>query len=259
MKKILFLFSSFILGMSIISIFSFSTRYPDGALAAHTGSPGDKGITCTECHGGTATPITEMISTNIPITGYIPDSTYTITVSLNSTAINGFEITAQDTIGNYLGTLIPTLGNRYSDTTKKSDLNRYVTHSFGVSGPAVWNIHWKAPSKGTGDVHFYSAGIQNYAVVKSQIIVHETLSSSISEITNEKNTPKIYPNPSVNTVFIEINEQNTLINIYDLTGTLISTQKLNDNKIDVSNLKIGTYIIQVGEQEKSYIQKFIKI
>src|ERR1700741_768120 len=71
-----------------------------GAPAGKTGSPGDGG-NCTGCHTGTATTQTSLITSDIPVSGYVPGTTYTITASVSKTGINkfGFEISPQNTSG----------------------------------------------------------------------------------------------------------------------------------------------------------------
>ena len=51
-----------------------------GAPIGKTGSPGD-GSNCTGCHSGVATTSAGLITSNVPVTGYIPGNTYTITAT----------------------------------------------------------------------------------------------------------------------------------------------------------------------------------
>ena len=58
---------------------SFSTGSPGGK----TGSPTD-GVNCTQCHyAGSGSGAT--ITSNIPSTGYVPGTTYTITANIAQT------------------------------------------------------------------------------------------------------------------------------------------------------------------------------
>lgn len=52
-----------------------------GAPIGKTGSPGD-GSNCTGCHSGVATTSAGLITSNVPVTGYIPGNTYTITATI---------------------------------------------------------------------------------------------------------------------------------------------------------------------------------
>src|SRR6185295_20076410 len=93
----------------------------NGALPGYTGSPFDT-KTCSNgptCHGGAPTPLTGLITSNIPVSGYLADSTYTVTATVSSANVVrfGFEISPQDPAGNLLGTIIITDATRthYAD------------------------------------------------------------------------------------------------------------------------------------------------
>ena len=84
---------------------------------------------------------------------------------------------------------------------------------------------------------------------------------------NNKPEISLFPNPVIDhvTVSFELTKSaNTLINIYDLTGKLVKSIDLqrepagNINcKIDVKNLRIGTYILHLISGEKQTSTKFI--
>src|SRR6186713_3392654 len=111
-KKILLL--SFVIICSFIVDQATKNAYSNqvGAVPVRTGSPGDNGFTCaiTSCHPGPATPKIGLITSNIPVTGYIAGITYTVTATVSSPNLNefGFEISPQDSDGVLLGTIIIT-------------------------------------------------------------------------------------------------------------------------------------------------------
>ena len=72
-----------------------------GAPPQNTNSPGD-GQNCSHCMGGTATAVTGWITSDVPASGYIPGSTYTITVTVPGTGKKGFEVSPQDVTGNLI-------------------------------------------------------------------------------------------------------------------------------------------------------------
>ena len=134
-----------------------------GAPAGRTGSPGDGGLTCaiSGCHlpGPTPATMAGWITSNIPGTGYVPGSTYTITATATRPGHVefGFEISPQNNAGTLLGTLVVT----NSTETQLVGANKYITHKLaGTSGPSgtkTWNFNWTAPVAGTGTVTFYGA------------------------------------------------------------------------------------------------------
>lgn len=128
-----------------------------GGPAGHTGSPGD-GASCANCHaGGTSSGKTADITSDIPPTGYVPGTTYTITATATSSATSkfGFQISPQNIAGNLLGTLVNT-----SAQTQLVGSSKYITHTSGGTsgaGSKTWSFNWVAPAQGTGNVTFYGA------------------------------------------------------------------------------------------------------
>ncbi|MFM9007052.1 MAG: choice-of-anchor V domain-containing protein, partial [Bacteroidota bacterium] len=81
-----------------------------GAPAGYCGGPGSLG-TCATCHAGTATPSpTPIISSNVPQTGYVPGSTYTITMTMSQSGISefGFQVSPLSPTGALVGGLLLT-------------------------------------------------------------------------------------------------------------------------------------------------------
>lgn len=76
---------------------------------------------------------------------------------------------------------------------------------------------------------------------------------------NEYNNTEtsIYPNPTTDYININSSEKNNTIKITDLTGKVIFNG-INTNKIDVTHLTKGVYIIHVKTNKEEFIQKIIK-
>lgn len=129
-----------------------------GAPAGNTGSPFDN-KTCarSQCHNTIATPLTGLITSNIPPSGYVPGTTYTITCSCIQPGINkwGFQVSPMNASGTLQGTLIIT-----NALTTKIVSGKYVTHTASGTagtGSKSWSFNWVAPLSGTGNVTFYGA------------------------------------------------------------------------------------------------------
>jgi hypothetical protein len=156
MKRTTTLFAA-MFTLAIFLASSVATRlyaYPGGSPAGYTGSPGDTHH-CVSCHGGSAVNVTGWITTNIPPTGYIAGTVYTITVTATGTGKKGFELSPQNATGTQLGVLAAGTGSHLVGGTK------YVTQSSAgsSSGTSVWSFPWTAPASGTGTVTFYAAVI----------------------------------------------------------------------------------------------------
>ena len=76
---------------------------------------------------------------------------------------------------------------------------------------------------------------------------------------NNKLNIAVYPNPVAETLFIS-SEGNIIekIKIYSIDGTQVIEASSNLNAINVSNLSVGLYFIEISSLEGRSIQKFIK-
>tara|TARA_R110000787_G_scaffold6697_4_gene23263 strand:+ start:423 stop:5087 length:4665 start_codon:yes stop_codon:yes gene_type:complete len=69
----------------------------------------------------------------------------------------------------------------------------------------------------------------------------------------------IYPNPVKNLLNINPSYHlNSTYRIIDLNGKLIQTGRILNNSIDVHSLKTGVYLIELSDEEETFMQKFIK-
>lgn len=206
----------FIAGFAIIQSFSGDSglKYPTGAPAGHTGSPGDA-KNCTVCHGGTASNVTGVLSSDVPSTGYVAGLTYNFTVTISGTGRKGFQASPQNSAGTLLGTLIPGPG------LQLNGFGKYITHiQASTASTATWNFQWVAPAPGTGGVTMYLARVLSQPNVGlSSLTLNENFSVGLEE--PMKRNVKIYPNPAGNTIFVELtlNKGGRVIaEVYNLSG-----------------------------------------
>lgn len=95
--------------------------------------------------------------------------------------------------------------------------------------------------------------------VNKKQIVRINGENILSVSDNEKNNIKIFPNPVKNILNIKTNESISGYEIYTLDGRKLETgNKINDSKIDVSNLSKGNYLIKFKTKSKEHSAKFIK-
>ncbi|APG64376.1 hypothetical protein LPB136_02885 [Tenacibaculum todarodis] len=89
------------------------------------------------------------------------------------------------------------------------------------------------------------------------------IGSHTSTLSTEDNTFesfKMFPNPTNgDTVYFSVTEDAT-IQVYSTLGKLISTQEvtLSNNKIDVSNLSKGVYLLKINSEKRFITKKLIK-
>jgi hypothetical protein len=223
MKKI---FTSLVLSCSLVFFLaSFSGgdgKYPSGAPAGYTNSPHDgQDCSVSSCHGGSSTQVTNYITTNVPADGYVPGTTYNITVTVPGTNGDrkGFEVSPQNTAGTILGTVTPGSGSKAA-----SGAAGYITHSTAVSSsPATWTFTWTAPAAGTGQVTFYGAFVAGFSNVSHSSTVVQESHVGINDLKAEMGFIA-YPNPVQNKLTLSYNlkqMEHLSISLFDVTGKLV--------------------------------------
>ncbi len=249
-----------LIALSGNTVFSDET----GAPAQVTGSPAD-GQTCAKsnCHtGNPVMPMPGIITSNIPLYGYVPGSTYTISATLSQMGMScwGFEISPQSASGALMGTPIIT-----NTTTTKIVSTKYVTHQLaGITGSntKTWSFDWTAPAVGSGSVTFYGAfNICNGNGSKSGDFIH-TSTMTVNEFTTGtvenagvEKTFTVYPNPVQNgsqfSVYMD-EPTDIRMNLMSVNGSLVKVlcneQQVYGSYIytfDNAGLKPGLYIAQL--------------
>lgn len=245
---------------------------PTGAPAARCGSNADP-LTCSYCHsGGPNTIQAGWITSNIPTTGYIAGTTYTITATATyiGRSTFGFEISPQNLSGTYFGPCIVTDPVHTKLITGTSG-KKYMTHqSAGITGTTdyhTWSFNWTAPSAGSDTVTFYGAFLcanGNNAVTgdityKSNLKAIEDVNTGMKKNEIGVSGFSIYPNPASESfsVSYEINRTGKVeINLVDLHGSLVASI-LSEEKSPGSyenffkipfNLNAGIYFLEIATE-----------
>lgn len=150
----------------LVSLSIYSVSYSGGPPASHTNAPNENN--CTACHTGTlVTSGTNWdnikLSGNLHQGGYIPDSTYTLTLKYKHKGIStfGFELTCLDDKDVKAGALdkVDSRTSRITATVS-SKTREYIRHtSLGNSGndSISWDFKWTAPSSNIDSVIYYVA------------------------------------------------------------------------------------------------------
>lgn len=250
--KIFLLLIPICIGLSIFFYPTTSNSFSTGSPGGKTGSPTD-GSSCTGCHYA-GVKDSAMIITNIPLSGYVPNQTYTITANISQHTIQkfGFEITAEETnfgsakAGSFLVT--------DALATKFVNNNTAITHTAGGtfgSQSRSWSMDWVAPNTGTGAVTFFGAfmatngdGSNSGDTYHSATLTfNEGFSASINDL-SAKNDFRF------NTVNKTIKTKAT-VNVYDINGKLVLTT--NSSSTHLSHLKAGTYILTSAKMTQRII------
>lgn len=243
-----------------VAYFSDLTAFSSVPPTGRTGSPSD-GNSCVGCHGGSpVVNLNGVIETDIPVEGYTPGETYTITIASGASRDGaqryGFQLSPQDDLGNTVGTLIQVSGTNVSNDGK------YISHNGAQSTVSPdWSFQWTAPDAGTGSFSFYLSvvaadGTGNTSgdeVVLSSLEVTEGLITSSNNIT--VNRPKVFATKEI----ISIEHPNVeQVLIYDVNGKLAFSSSAPSAITDISTFESGMYIVTIKAEGKWFREKIIK-
>ena len=121
---------------------------------------------------------------------------------------------------------------------------------FGVAQSAIGNINSGAVSNSNfahsvGEIYVIPTNPDDTNSGTMGIVYQTTLKIlGIAEI--EKESVKIYPNPTADYVFLKLNSTVKLetAEIFDLSGKLISQSKITEDKLDLRFLNQGIYLLK---------------
>ena len=251
-----------VLSLGILSFILLTSELKSSSASpgGKTGSPLD-GVTCTQCHGGTATMQAGWISSNIPASGYVPGQNYTITATATHTGASlfGFELTAESASAGKVGGLIAT---NTSENQLLGNGNAITHTSAGTTASGnsrSWTFDWMAPAAGSGDVTFYAAfnAANGNGTTSGDVIYTSTLAVQESVGTGmdyfKPLSRNIYPNPATDVLHLEGYPGNTVIRLYGQDGRMVKESLLQEGNfsLSINDLKPGLYFLQeVGKQEK---------
>lgn len=248
-----------------------SDQKASGAAPGYCGDPAGGNQNCTTCHSGpTATSISELITSNVPVEGYTPNTTYTITATITRAGHSkfGFEVSPQDSSGTFIGTLV----NTSSETQLTGSGNNYITHTStgtGGTGSKTWTFNWTSPAQGTGKATMYGAfnvtnssnNFNGDTIYISTLVIPENTTVGIANISSNEQNISVYPNPACDIITIKASDilLGSPFIITDQTGRQVLIGKLNNKTtlVNISQFETGVYFFQVGEKRDQTF-KFMK-
>ena len=156
----------------------------------------------------------------------------------------------------YTGTLYPNFQNKYFFTDYCDDKIRMVNSAGTITTTSSFSGNSFATFGEDVVGELYVAGISSGIIFKIQ-------DASFGTSDFEKNEFSLFPNPAKNSISIKLSNENlaTKIAVFDLTGKLILSQKLEnnpENTISISSITKGIYMVSVEtENGVSYSKKLI--
>lgn len=258
MKKHYFFIFLLLIPVSAFILMSNSA----GRTSGSSGSPGDGGNTCTECHAGGSFSASLQITDDIPVGGYDLNTVYNITVTNTSTASkHGFQVTAEKTSNN------AKVGSFTAGTGSQSfSNNNYLTHTTSGNNQNSWSFTWTSPATDEGEIKFYSASVAangNGVTSGDQVVTASTSGVTTLGIPAAKRLSfEMYPNPASADLTIQLpsDSENATVQFYDYLGRLALTKNISssNDKLNIKELSAGIYILKVISEDKIGSQKFVK-
>lgn len=209
-------------------------------VGGHTGAPGE--TSCTGCHGGTANTGPGVLSFDLGgITQYIPNETYTGTITLKQPGINKFgfvSLALRNSNNTTTGTfsLIDTVRTRlFVDGSRN-----YVGHTpcGADANPAdstQWQFKWTAPDTNVGNITLFLGSIatnHDHATTGDNIytasVALTPFTTSINEIPGVLTELNVYPNPVSDHLNITFQSHYTDalgIELFDINGRKVQLLK----------------------------------
>ncbi len=157
--------------------------------------------------------------------------------------------------------------NLYSDANGNLFASAASVCERSANGGVVWaNIidGFSSPATNIGMFFAHSNGSVYAGTAYGEMYKYTGTGGSNGIFESKINDSEIslYPNPAVNEINFDIKKINSKINgikIFDVTGKLIKEENTNTNKLDVSSLKKGIYLLTILFEDKTNInQKFVK-
>jgi len=108
----------------------------------------------------------------------------------------------------------------------------------------------------TSNNYFLNFPLVNSVIPKLYIATFKA--ENLQTIENQNFNLKLYPNPTSDFLNIKSDQKISKIEIYDTTGKLVQTSKMNNEKVSVSKLPKGNYLIKIQTENGVVNSKFIK-
>lgn len=238
--------------------------------------------TCAEagCHtgsalnsGGGTTTIDVKDSLNNKVTSYIPNHTYTVTLSVAEGVKTryGFEaivMKGTGSIANSIGSIVVTDATR---TQLFGGSKKYIMHKSGgidfTGNTGSWSFNWKAPSNNNGVATIYAAfnaSNKNNAVGGDKIYTQALDITGTGpfvgiESGNYLKPIAVYPNPAQSMITIALRES-AWVTLYNSKGNTVLRFFVSEstNQHDISELAPGVYFANCSLEGRVQSFKIIK-
>jgi hypothetical protein len=246
-----------------------------GSPAGYSGSPASNGQTCRSCHTGPATgPQIISITTDIPPTGFDPNTTYTINVRAEANGGQmtrvGFMASIEDDGGVHQGSL-----SAFPEVQRVGGGN-FMTHrstsTQPIGGARNYSFEWNSGNS-EDSISIYTAvnfangdGGTSGDIIKTQsLLLRKNLTFSAENLAVAD--LKVMPNPVVDFVrvqmYVRSNESGS-VQVLDLSGRVVANLVSGripagyyNETFDLSHLSTGIYHLVVTSGTQKFTERLL--
>ncbi|MDG5490371.1 T9SS type A sorting domain-containing protein [Psychroserpens sp. SPM9] len=104
-----------------------------------------------------------------------------------------------------------------------------------------------------------SDSADNEGILVDNLRITQTFAETLSTQEVTADTFKVYPNPTA-TGFVNIvsaNNENVAVTVYDILGKQVINETLTNNRVNVSALNTGVYILKISQNNASVTKKLV--
>jgi hypothetical protein len=101
-------------------------------------------------------------------------------------------------------------------------------------------------------------GVDTICPGKTSVKVTVYSCASINEVSNKRSWIDVFPNPANDILFIQGLKNSTTVEINNIKGALVQSEKLLKDNIDIHTLAPGLYFIKLYTEQGSVVRKFVK-
>lgn len=234
-----------------------------GPSGGKSGSPASSGETCSGCHSGASiTTQSISITTDIPATGFEPNTNYLITVTNSTGGVShlksGFQASVESS--GHQGSVTAGAGTKVVSSS-------YVTHNSSsnsvVNGQASWNFVWNSGSAPNATT-IYAAGLfangngtTSGDAVATQSLVLTRSSLGFGE---EQLAVRTFPNPADGSITLEMPEGLSVVRVFSLSGAeVFRAPGFDGMRIATIDWPAGTYILDLRQADGGFYRRQIQV
>jgi hypothetical protein len=250
----------------VFTLFTSSMKNPNNPPAGNTGAPGETTCAKSGCHSGGGYTGTVTL-TGIPDTALLGQS-YPITVHNTSNAVRaGFQMTCLDSINTKCGAISTATGISVTSFNSRQYARQSQPKNLS-GGTTSWTFNWTAPATCSGNkATFYFVSLcangngqnsgDNVLISMKPIVLTQTSPTTEPLASGDV---KVFPTAVSDILNVDlVRDMKGTLFLYSSAGKLVLEKALmTTNTLDVSGLKVGTYVVKIQTAAGAITKKFLK-